>query len=208
VVQYAFDPTTGLPTGHSAREQGSSVQLQVSRSYDGFNRLSGVTNTASSLVSSYTYGLNDLGQRTSKQMNFGGQGIDSTWHYQYDSKGQLSNAWKTRNGQIMPGRHYGYAFDDIGNRLQTTRGNNTSDLVLNPKPVVTSVYTPNLFNQYDQRTIPAYAEISGTANPAAILSFHNEVTGDRIRAGRNDDWFHTHMPLSDNSALLSAISSA
>jgi hypothetical protein len=44
-----------------------------------------------------------------------------------------------------------------------------------------------------------YAEISGTANPAAILSFHNEITGDRIRAGRNDNWFHTHMPLSDNS---------
>jgi RHS repeat-associated protein len=134
------------------------------------------------------------------QMEFGSpEAFDSTWNYQYDLLGQLSNAWKTANGSTVPGRQYGYEFDDIGNRMKTTRGNNTSDLVLQDAPVVTSTYTLNLLNQYEQRTVPAYAEISGLATNAAILSFQNESTGDHIRSGRNDEWFHATMPLTDNS---------
>jgi RHS repeat-associated protein len=132
------------------------------------------------------------------QMDFGTNGFSSAWNYQYDTLGQLSNAWKTANGSVVPGRQYGYQFDDIGNRKQTTRGNNRSGLLTGPTPVVTSDYTANLLNQYSQRTVPAYAEISGTANPDAILSFRNEDTGTRIRAGRNADWFHAFMLLTDN----------
>jgi RHS repeat-associated protein len=205
VVQYSYNPSTGLPDGHSASSpQVSGFEFQVSKSFDGFNRLHAVTNSTSvssvySVVSSYVYGLNDLSQRTSMNMDFGTNGFSSAWNYQYDTLGQLSNAWKTANGAVVPGRQYGYQFDDIGNRKQTTRGNNRSGLLTGSTPVVTSDYTANLLNQYSQRTIPAYAEISGTANPDAILSFRNEDTGTRIRAGRNADWFHAMMPLTDNS---------
>ena len=66
-------------------------------------------------------------------------------------------------------------------------------------PVVTSSYSPNLLNQYEQRTVPAYAEISGLATNGAVLSFQNLETEERVRAGRNDEWFHAMMPLTDNS---------
>jgi len=194
VVNYSFDPTTGLPIGHTVGD------LSLTKGLDGFNRLAGITNTASALVSSYTYAHNDLSQRTSAQMRFGGQGFDSEWNYEYDSLGQLSDAWKTANSEIVPGRQYGYKFDDIGNRIQTTRGNNSSGLLIEPNPIVTSDYTANLLNQYSQRTVPAYAEISGLATNTATLSFKNETTGDFIRAGRNQEWFHTYMPLEDNAA--------
>jgi RHS repeat-associated protein len=144
--------------------------------------------------------LNDLGQRTSMQMEFGSpSSFDSTWNYQYDPLGQLSNAWKTANGTVVPGRQYGYQFDDIGNRTQTTRGNNSSGLLTGPNPVVTADYTANLLNQYSHRTVPAYAEISGLATNGSVLSFKNEDSGDFIRAGRNETWFHAMMPLTDNS---------
>jgi hypothetical protein len=80
-------------------------------------------------------------------MEFGANGFSSVWNFQYDSLGQLSNAWKTANSAIVPGRQYGYQFDDIGNRLQTTLGNNTSAVVLQDAPVVTGTYIPNLLNQ-------------------------------------------------------------
>ena len=188
----------GLPAGHSIPDI-----LTVSKGFDGFNRLSAVSNltgSTSSTISTYTYTHNDLDQRTSMQMQFGSStAFDSTWNYQYDSLGQLSNAWKTANGAIVPGRQYGYQFDDIGNRLETTRGNNTSSLVLQNDPLVTSTYTPNLLNQYEQRTVPAYAEISGLAINGAVLSFQNLETGEHIRAGRNEAWFHAMLPLTDNS---------
>jgi hypothetical protein len=189
-----------LPSGHTARIAGFQPALSVTKGYDGFNRLSGVTNTASSLVSSYAYGHNALSQRTSMQMEFGSpEAFDSTWNYQYDSLGQLSNAWKTANSAIVPGRQYGYEFDDIGNRTKTTRGNNISALVLQDEPVVTSDYTPNLLNQYEYRTVPAYAEISGLATNRAVLSFQSLETEEIIRAGRNDEWFHAFMLLEDNA---------
>jgi RHS repeat-associated protein len=204
VVNYSYDPATGLSTGHSVGIAGFQPALTVTKGYDGFNRLGGVSNTTltgstPSTISTYTYTHNDLGQRTSMQMNFGTNGFSSAWNYQYDTLGQLSNAWKTANGSVVPGRQYGYEFDDIGNRKQTTRGNNSSGLLIGTDPLVTSDYTANLLNQYSHRTVPAYAEISGTANPEALLSFRNENTGTRIRAGRNDEWFHAFMPLSDNS---------
>ena len=64
----------------------------------------------------------------------------------------------------------------------------------------TATYTPNLLNQYSQRTVPAYAEISGLATNGSILSFQNLETEEIIRAGRNEKWFHTFMPLEDNSS--------
>lgn len=192
---YNFGPN-GLLSG-----AGISGHVTVARGYDGFNRLVALTNsTPGGLVSSYAYTHDALGRRTSMGMASGEPGNAGTWNYQYDSLGQLSNAWKTANGTIVPGRQYGYQHDDIGNRIKTVRGNNVSDLVLNPTPEVTSEYTANLVNQYEQRTIPAYAEVSGTGRVDAVLSFQNLATGDRIRAGRNGTWFHTYMPLSGNTA--------
>ncbi len=212
-VAYGYDDagrlssvsTMGLSTAYQYGEHGLLMGysipggITVSKGYDGFNRLAAISNaTPNELVSSYNYTCNEINQRTSMQMTFGGQGIDSQWHYQYDAIGQLTNAWKTAADETMPGRHYGYAYDDIGNRARTTRANNTSDLILNPTPVVTSDYTANLLNQYEERAIPAYGEISGTAHSDAVLSFQNMDTGERIRAGRNAEWFHSFMPLSNN----------
>lgn len=111
-----------------------------------------------------------LSRRTAIQKEAAGEAA-SQWHYEYDPLGQLSNAWKTAGGVNVPGRRYGYEFDDIGNRERTVRGNNSSDLVLGPTPEVVSEYTANLLNQYEQRTVPAYGEVSGTARTDAVLSF-------------------------------------
>jgi RHS repeat-associated protein len=212
-VAYGYDDAgrlssvsaVGLATSYNYGEDGFLMGysipggITVSKGYDGFNRLAAISNaTLNGLVSSYSYTCNEMNQRTSMQMTFGGQGIDSQWHYQYDAIGQLTNAWKTAADETVPGRHYGYAYDDIGNRTRTTRASNTSDLILNPTPVVTSDYTANLLNQYEERTIPAYGEVSGKVHSDAVLSFQNMDTGERIRAGRNAEWFHSFMPLSSN----------
>lgn len=195
--------TNSYSYGQNGQITGSDIpgRLAVAKGYDGFNRLAGITNsTSGGTVSGFAYAHNALGQRTNMQMHLPEPDGASEWHYQYDAIGQLSNAWKTANGAIVPGRHFGYAHDDIGNRIRTVRSHNASDLVLGPAPEVVSDYIANLLNQYAERTVPAYAEVSGAARLDAVLSFQNLATGARIRAGRNESWFHAYMPLTGNEA--------
>ena len=53
--------------------------------------------------------------------------------------------------------------------------------------------------EYIQSMVSVYAAISGLATNGSVLSFQNLETDERIRAGRNAEWFHAMMPLEDNS---------
>ena len=92
--------------------------------------------------SSFTYGVNEIGQRTDLTIAFdlGGSGLlsnpgDTDWGY--NSKGEVVKADHT-----IPGLDRAYVFDGIGNRLKAAEG--TTD----PDDPLASLYTPNALNQY------------------------------------------------------------
>ncbi len=125
---------------------------------------------------SYTYEYNDLNQRTRMTLEGG-----EYWSYGYDSLGQVISAGKFQsNDTAWPGYEYGYAFDDIGNRESATRNGEVFD------------YTPNLLNQYTERTVPGFAEIRGQADSSAVVTVNTESVT------RLSDYFFKKLAL-DNS---------
>jgi RHS repeat-associated protein len=60
-----------------------------------------------------------------------------SWAHSYDKLGQVTTGWHYTNGStLISGRDFGYRFDDIGNRLNTTNNSTVTN------------YSANLLNQY------------------------------------------------------------
>jgi len=91
-----------------------------------------------------------------------------------------------------------FPFISPGEITHTYRGGNEWDGATSHAESTNADFSVT-FTDYSQRTVPSYAEISGLASNNAVLSFRNENTGNHIRAGRNAEWFHAMMPLTDNS---------
>jgi RHS repeat-associated protein len=105
------------------------------------------------------------------------------WDYAYDPLGQLTNA--TRHlppAEPLSGYQFGYAYDDIGNRLTSTANGQVS------------TYTPDNanLNQYASRTVPGVADLLGSADPAAHVTVNNQPTA------RQDMYWHAQMEV-DNA---------
>jgi YD repeat-containing protein len=181
-------------------ESGVAGHLTVTRVYDGYDRLVAVSNSSpTATLPGFDYGHDLLGRRTKQGMARRDDGRELVWNYAYDAIGQLTGAWQVADGVDVPGRRYGYAYDDIGNRTRTSRSGGSPAPGHEGAADVVSTYTVNPLNQYVARTVPSSAEISGTARADAILSFENVHTGRRMRALRNGSWFHVDMPLGDNA---------
>lgn len=71
---------------------------------------------------------------------------------------------------VVPGHEYGYGFDAIGNRTTTTVNGRAA------------TYTPNMRNQYEQRTVPGSVDVLGVALPGALV-LANGV--EAVRQGGN-----------------------
>ena len=98
----------------------------------------------------------------------------SLWRYEYDRLGQVIFGGKfapnagTGELEAIPGHGFNYGFDDIGNRRQSTR----LDTPFNssgPAVGARSDYSVNLLNQYEERTVPAIADLIGETDPRADL---------------------------------------
>ena len=166
--------------GNITYQQNGATRMTTSKQYDYLNRLTQISAQPNSGAGfqpaiSFNYAYNPANQRTKDVLADG-----SYWIYQYDSLGQVTNGVKYfYDGTLVPGQQFGYLFDDIGNRKQTTAGGDQSG---NNRRLAN--YTANNLNQYTSRDVPGYVDILGSANPQAT------VTVNLQRAIRQGSYFN------------------
>jgi len=134
-------------------KENTTPRLTTTRKYDKLDRLHEVENLVGGTPEAAAdYGYNNANQRTRVTLADG-----SYWLYEYDKLGQVQRGAKYfADGMPVPGQQFNYSFDDIGNRVETRSGGDEAGM--NQR---TNIYTSNKLNQYSQRTIPGYVEVSG-----------------------------------------------
>ncbi|MDA0244225.1 MAG: hypothetical protein OT477_12480 [Chloroflexi bacterium] len=142
-ASYTYDKlgrlyTTTLPNG-----------VVTTHSYDDANRLTQIKHQNSQLLTSYTYTLNPVGNRTQvveTQTLNGVPTTPTTIHYTYDPLHRLTHA---SYGGILP--EYQYTYDAVGNITQSTENsvttaktyNDANQLVSSTSAGQTTTYTYN-----------------------------------------------------------------
>lgn len=153
---YGYVPDSGLVHTVTKAASGTNPALVATRTWESTRDvLKKIENTAGQTIrSSYTYTVNDIGQRTA--VTTGGSeftGSPANWSWGYDALGQLEKAALGTTGDM--GRRYQY--DSIGNRKTSAVGNwNAATFTAvstasyyGALPVVsTSVPGANSLNQY------------------------------------------------------------
>ena len=171
--------------GQIAFQQNGKALMTTTKSYDSLNRLTAIeskTGVAPVSISSYQY--NSANQRTKNVLADG-----SYWIYQYDNLGQVTNSVKYfADGTLVPAQQFGYGFDDIGNRQQTTAGGDANGAGLRP-----ANYTVNNLNQITARDYPGTNDVLG----AALAT--NAVTVNGQSAWRKGEYFQATVK-SNNTA--------
>ena len=107
----------------------------------------------STVISSYDYSVNALGQRTAVDTAgtaFAAGERDRTWTY--DALGQVTAESDANNTAY----HRGFAYDAIGNRLASIEGST------DPTQPGATTYTPTALNQYSQISAPSVPSVVPT----------------------------------------------
>lgn len=149
VATYSYVTNSSL-VEQVAFRNGGNLELSSNRTYDALNRIAVAQNTpgatgASVLSRSYDY--NAANQRVRATLGDG-----TYWNYTYDALGQVTTGSKfLSDGTPALGLAQTYTYDSIGNRVSSTTNGQTTN------------YTPNLLNQYTQRTIPPVLDVLGSA---------------------------------------------
>ena len=135
---YSYVPGTSNLSGYNVIESGNSI-MSASYSYDAHKRLTGITTTVNGSTYTHGYTLNDKNQRTGITLADG-----KNWNFSYDNIGQVTGAMLNNSGDLL--NTYSYNYDQIGNRIQAVKDNDTTS------------YTSNIVNQYTQinTTVPTY----------------------------------------------------
>ena len=171
-ANYTYLANSSL-VGQTTFKHGATVEMATTKQYDYLDRLTAISSVpsgAGQFPLSYAYGYNAANQRVSRTDSDGPH-----WNYGYDSLGQVTNGTKYwADGNPVPGEQFGYAFDDIGNRMGTTSGGNSSGTGLR-----TASYTVNDLNQYSNRTVPNGLDILGIANYQATVTINGLSTDYR-----------------------------
>lgn len=184
---FFFDSTSPLLKRTISR-QNSTHRLTVIREYDALNRIRQITSTpGASAPWSFTSIYNNANERTKTQLR------DLTeWNYGRDALGQLTSAKHSYpDGTFVAGQQFEYVFDSIGNRTSAKRGGNSSGGSLRE-----ATYTPNLKNQYDQRTVPPYSDIVGLATDGGTVTIDGSTSG----VERRGDYFRSERTVSNAGA--------
>jgi YD repeat-containing protein len=185
-VGYGYLANSPL-VGQIGFTNGTTQRMVTTKQYDALNRLTKISSQpgASGLEPlAFNYSYNPANQRTKDTLADG-----SYWVYEYDSLGQVTNGVKYfRDGTLVAGQQFGYLFDDIGNRKQTTSGGDAvgSSLRL-------AFYSANALNQITSRDVPAYVDIKGVSIAT------NTVTVNGQTAYRKAEYFRKELA-ADNSA--------
>src|SRR5438045_1200014 len=90
------------------------------------------------------------------------------------------------DGNEVLGQIFNYGFDDIGNRKTASSGASGA--------LRAQTYGVNALNQYTNRTVPGYIEVSGSADTSA------SVTVNGSSASRHSDFFRQEVGISNSSA--------
>jgi len=157
--------------------------MTTTKQYDFLNRLTQIqSSTGVSPVASFKYAYNNANQRTRNILADG-----SYWIYQYDSLGQVTSGKKYfADGTPVPGQQFGYGFDDIGNRKQTSVGGNGETRLAN--------YTVNSLNQITLRDYPGTNDVIG----AALAT--NAVTVNGQTVWRKGEYFWSTVKSNNTTA--------
>lgn len=182
-ITYSYDPAAELRQTRSYHNGIAEVYF-IEERRDQLDRLTSIRSidAAGAILHEQAYRYNSLNQRT-RQTDLQGH----AWHYGYDALGQLDSAVrKTATDAVIPGYGFGYTFDDIGNRTQTTTNGRAA------------AYTPNALNQYDDRAVPRALDVRGTAAADASVTVNGHA------ATRTGEAFYHGLDLSTlgNSAQM------
>jgi len=168
-----------------------ALRMSTTKSYDYLNRLthSRTVDSQGNLLSSFGYQLNSANQRTRSTMADG-----SYWVYTYDNLGQViagNKYWA--DGTPVAGQQFDYAFDDIGNRIQTAAGGDQ-----NGNNLRVANYHANLLNQYTNRDFPGFANILGSANSNATITVWG-TNGTYSKAVRYGQYYRGEIPVNNSN---------
>jgi len=164
--------------------------MTTTRAFDALNRLQSIVSVPSGsgappLPVSSAYDYNTANQRTRMTL-----ADYSYWTYTYDRLGQVVSGKRYwQDGTPVAGQQFEYGFDDIGNRKTTATGGDATGGSLR-----FATYGANLLNQYTNRTVPAYADILGVANPTAAVTVNGNT------AYRKGDYFWHPLAVANSSA--------
>ena len=110
----------------------------------------------------------------------------------YDSLGQVTGGTKYfADGSLVPGQQFGYQFDDIGNRKQTTAGGDNSG---SSASLRLANYSANNLNQITQRDYPGTNDVLGVALAT------NAVTVNGQTAWRKGKYFWATVKTNNTAA--------
>jgi len=182
-VAYGYEPNSPLLKTTTSKRNGTTV-MTATRSYDKNNRLTGITTArpTTGVIASYGYQLNSLGQRDRADLADG-----SAWHYTYDTLGQVTNGKRYWSDTTeVAGQQFSYLFDGIGNRTSTTTNGRAA------------TYTPNVLNQYSERTVPGAVDVLGEAAPGATVTVNTTATA------RKNGYYYNELPVSNSAAPVYA----
>jgi RHS repeat-associated protein len=153
----------------TTNEGNIRIQIVREKSYDFLNRLTSISssNTTLGTFNSHVYTYNDGNLRTRVNLADG-----SYWIYQYDKLGQVTSGKKYWNdGTSVAGQQFEYTFDDIGNRTLAREGGDEWGGNLRQ-----AAYGANLLNQYTNRTVAGFVNVTGTATNTATVTVNNQGT--------------------------------
>ncbi len=105
-----------------------------------------------------SYDYNVIDQRTTLTREDGTQ-----WAWGYNNRGEVASGEKKfSDGTSHPVLQFGYSYDGIGNRTQSSAGVPPANGPPANDPHTTS-YTANTLNQYSTRTMPSLLAVTGEA---------------------------------------------
>jgi RHS repeat-associated protein len=159
-----------MPYTLTRNTAGASPALTANRSYQATrDALHAIENKAgTTLVSSYTYSVNSIGQRDNVSTSGSAfAGVPANWSWLYDSLGQVRQA-----DSPTAARDRAYEFDTIGNRKKFAHG--TTTLPTNDN------YTANTLNQYSQ--VPSYTpqpvhDLDGNLTRGPVPGLNGNLAG-------------------------------
>jgi YD repeat-containing protein len=169
-------------------KNGGTTRMTTSRTYDGFGRLTSISNLPSGgggSVVSFNYAYNPANQRAAVTNS-----DNSRWDFGYDSLGQVTSGKKRwSDNAYVGGQQFEYQYDDIGNRRFYKWGGDTNGSNLRQ-----TAYTVNLLNQNTARSNPGYAEILGEADSNATVKVNAQT------AVRHDKYFWKELTANNSNA--------
>jgi len=153
------------------------------------------TKVSTATKARFDYAHDALGRRTSVAQTgevfarYSGGGLVRKWLYNDRSELTEEKAYFGADPAavttLVPGRTHNFSYDQLGNRVSAASDNRAT------------AYTTNALNQYTQRDVPGYADVSGLAPASATVTVSQVgVGGSGQTAGRQGDYFHHTRALS------------